>query len=136
MAMTFLKVKPIVARNLKWAGLIFCYQWMIWLLIGVVGSLWPCEIIPWLHSMPLWLVATVFWTLVFFGPTAGYFLLIYRLNIGVQTLGKLRFVAYLTIAWTIMWLTTFIILKPMLATGWFPCFEFHSLRKGFGEYPH
>jgi hypothetical protein len=134
--MTFLKVKPMVAHNVKWAGLIFCYQWMAWVLIGGAGMLWP-DINNALHDhTPLWLLAIVFWSLVFFVPLIGYFRLIFRLNFCRNISVGLRIGICFCVAWFMTGLVMILVVKSLVATGWFPCFEFHSLRGSpTGEYP-
>jgi len=56
-----------------------------------------------------------------------YFLLIYRLNFYRGGWVALRVVACLLIAWMLTELKSAIVFRSLLATGWFPVFEFHSL---------
>ena len=128
--MTVRKVKPMVAHNLRWVALIFCYQWMAWGLIGVIGSLWPSDIIHLFGSMPRWLLAVVFWGFVYFGPLTGYFLLAFHLDFCRRISIELRIALCLFAAGLLTGLTSVIILNLLLATGRFPFMELHSLGGG------
>jgi hypothetical protein len=123
--MTITEVKPTFARNLKWAALIFLYQWLAWGLFGGIPSTWPGVIMPvlnQLHERLYWLEPAVECSLLVV-PMTAYFLLIYRSNICRRESMGVRILVSFVIAYPVSGFTSAIVYRTLNATGWFPFFD-------------